>query len=1230
MRKHKMKAIASIINHTLLASTACLSAGIPLSHAEEIEVRDGQVVNLENATYDTLFVVDEHTRLIGKNINVITPGNERDEGVGVSNGAYLELTDSFIKTTGDEVDGVLAYGATTTPSAVLNNVNIETSGETALGVFALDNSAITLRDGSVKTTGAYSVGIFSMGINAQLDANGLLIETSGDDAPGVRADNKGIATLDGVSIQTQGVRSRGIEVSDSGSTLSSTDVNITTHGNDAYGVLAENKGSVSVTGGTIKTTGKKGHGIATQNANTAVQARNVTIETSGDGALGINVTKDSKVDAQGGSIATGGIESHGLAADSVNSRLTAGNIDITTSGANAYGVLSQNAAQVALQGGKINTTGAGGVGVAIRYKDSSAQTADVNIETAGDNAYGIAAIEGAKANVSGGSINTRGTEGYGITAQDSGSTITARQVSIETAGLMARGVTASNAELTLQDSNITTSGEQAYAAAVFDSGRVALSGVKINTTGRQGFGLGVTDAGSSLTAENTTIETNGEFATGAIASGKSSLNLTNSSIKASGDTAYGVAVSGSSTLNAAQTTIQTQGQGGHTLLVFRNGSAEANTIHITGGSLNSASGDTLYAAGALLDISLDGVTDQHAGSGVLIRAINDAASNVGNVNFSAKDSTLTGDVIAGGNNTVALSMDNTRYTGAINNGTSLALANASTWNITGDSSVSQSVNNSGTIAFSAPSDGHFKTLTVGNYTGNGGTIAFNSALAGDDSATDRLVITGDSAGSTSVRVNNLGGKGAQTIEGIALISVGGVSDGVFTKSGRIAAGAYDYDLQKKNNNWYLTSNYVEPEKPADPVVPVDPGKPQDPVNPPANVPPAESEKPADPVSPVNPDAPSESVTPTNPEKPVEPVTPAEPEKPADPAKPAQPGAGAGGSGSAGPAKHIYRPESGSYAANLMAANTMFNLSLHDRLGETQYTDVLTGEQNVTSLWLRNEGGHQRSKMADGQNKTQANRYVVQLGGDLAQWTTSGRDRYHLGLMAGYANQKSHTHSTVTGYRSRGQIDGYSTGLYGTWYANEADKSGLYVDSWLQYSWFKNKVNGDALPAEKYKSRGFTVSLESGYSFLLGETRTAADMINSWWVQPQAQMIWMGVKDKKHTEDNGTRVSGKGQNNIQTRLGVKAYMQGHSTLDEGKGRTFQPFIATSWIHNTKKFGVTMDGVTARMEGTRNIAEIKTGIEGQLSSSVNLWGSVAQQIGDEKYSDTQAAVGFKYLF
>ncbi|WP_297196206.1 autotransporter outer membrane beta-barrel domain-containing protein [uncultured Pluralibacter sp.] len=472
----------------------------------------------------------------------------------------------------------------------------------------------------------------------------------------------------------------------------------------------------------------------------------------------------------------------------------------------------------------------------------------------------------------------------------------------------------------------------------------------------------------------------------------------------------------------------------------------------------------------------------------------------------------------------------------------------------------------------------FNTLTVtGDYTGQkGSTLVFNTRLGNDRSQTDRLMIKGNTAGESQVIVNNLGGKGAQTVEGIKLISVDGQSDGVFRKADgtRIVAGAYDYDLAKSDGqNWYLSSSAAK-------------------------------------TSPM--------------------MLSAEMANGVAPAAVTAAGAAPTLTAAAGPAEKVWRPESGSYAANLLAANTLFNTTLHDRAGESQYTDILTGEQRVTSMWLRNVGGHQRSKMSDGQNKTQANRYVMQLGGDVAQWSSSGSDRYHLGVMAGYANQKSRTRSSVSDYSSRGQINGYSAGLYGTWYANNADKSGLYVDSWLQYGWFNNSVKGDAIASESYKSRGLTGSLETGYAFKVGETTSRNNVVNSFWLQPQAQATWMGVKAKKHTETNGTRVEGKGQDNVQTRLGLKAYMQGHSALDNNKERTFQPYVAANWIHNTKKMGVTMDGESNHISGTKNLGEVKVGVEGQLNRNLNLWGGFAQQIGTEGYSDSQASVGIKYQF
>lgn len=514
--------------------------------------------------------------------------------------------------------------------------------------------------------------------------------------------------------------------------------------------------------------------------------------------------------------------------------------------------------------------------------------------------------------------------------------------------------------------------------------------------------------------------------------------------------------------------------------------------------------------------------------------------------------------------------------------------------VAGASAINGSLVNNGTLTLNdgvsaTPARPGFNSLTVtGDYTGQQGSkLVFNTRLGNDKSPTDKLTIQGNTAGESQVIVNNLGGKGAKTVEGIKLIAVEGQSDGVFRKADgtRIVAGAYDYDLVKSDGqSWYLSSALPAARARAMMLASTESAAADEAISTEAN----------------GSSTPDLAI------------------------------AGKSTAAAAASSEQVWRPESGSYAANLLAANTLFNTTLHDRAGESQYTDALTGEQRVTSMWLRNTGGHQRSKMGDGQNKTQANSYVMQLGGDIAQWSTDGSDRYHLGVMAGYANQKSRTHSSVSDYRSRGQINGYSTGLYGTWYANNADKSGLYVDSWLQYSWFNNSVKGDGIASESYKSRGLTGSLETGYTFKVGETTSREGVSNSFWVQPQAQATWMGVKAKKHTETNGTRVEGKGQNNVQTRLGVKAYMQGHSALDDKLDRTFQPYVTASWIHNTKKMGVTMDGESNTITGTKDAGEVKVGVEGQLNRNLNLWGGVAQQVGSKGYSDSQVSIGVKYQF
>ncbi|WHP30418.1 autotransporter outer membrane beta-barrel domain-containing protein [Trabulsiella odontotermitis] len=492
---------------------------------------------------------------------------------------------------------------------------------------------------------------------------------------------------------------------------------------------------------------------------------------------------------------------------------------------------------------------------------------------------------------------------------------------------------------------------------------------------------------------------------------------------------------------------------------------------------------------------------------------------------------------------------------------------ASHWNMTGDSLVNN-LTSAGTIAFSAPTNDDFKTLTVeGNHTGNDGLIAMNTTLAGDDSPTDKLAIRGDTTGNTRVVVNNVGGAGEQTVNGIELVKVDGNSAGNFAlTNGTVEAGAYVYALAKgtgsAEKNWYLTSKWTGSVTPP----PDDPVPPVDPVKPPV-------------VDPTAPDA--------------------------------------------------LRPEAGSYISNIAAANTLFNHRLHDRLGEPQYTDALrNGDDNVTSMWMRHVGGHERSSAGDGQLKTQSNRYVLQLGGDIAQWSTDGADRWHLGVMGGYANEHSNTRSNRAGYGSDGRVSGYSAGLYGTWYQKDADKTGAYVDSWVQYNWFDSSVTAENRDSDEYKSKGLTASLEAGYTLKAGKFYGSQGTLNTWYIQPQAQVTWMGVEDDAHTRNDGTRIETEGDGNIQTRLGVRTYLNSHHKRDDGKQREFQPFVEMNWIHNTEAFGVKMDGQRVSRDGARNLGEIRTGVEGKLNDRLSVWGNVGVQMGDKGYSDTQGILGVKY--
>ena len=121
-------------------------------------------------------------------------------------------------------------------------------------------------------------------------------------------------------------------------------------------------------------------------------------------------------------------------------------------------------------------------------------------------------------------------------------------------------------------------------------------------------------------------------------------------------------------------------------------------------------------------------------------------------------------------------------------------------------------------------DAHAHTLKIaGDYVGEGGTLVFNGALAGDDSPVDTIEVAGSASGTGKVQVHNLGGKGDLTSpHGITLITIEGDSTLTLSQDGRIVAGAYDYVLLRDpdSRRFYLQS--TAGEYPIPPDVPIGP------------------------------------------------------------------------------------------------------------------------------------------------------------------------------------------------------------------------------------------------------------------------------------------------------------------------------------------------------------------------------------------------------------------------
>ncbi|EHO9416210.1 fibronectin-binding autotransporter adhesin ShdA [Salmonella enterica] len=476
--------------------------------------------------------------------------------------------------------------------------------------------------------------------------------------------------------------------------------------------------------------------------------------------------------------------------------------------------------------------------------------------------------------------------------------------------------------------------------------------------------------------------------------------------------------------------------------------------------------------------------------------------------------------------------------------------------------------NMGTMTSGSSSSTPGNTLYVdGDYTGNGGSLYLNTVLGDDDSATDKLVITGDASGTTDLYINGIG-DGAQTTNGIEVVDVGGVSTSdAFELKNEVNAGLYTYRLywNESDNDWYLASKAQSDDD--------DSG---------GDDTPSDGGDDGGNVTPPDDGGDGGDVTPPD---------------------------------DGGDVAPQYRADIGAYMGNQWMARNLQMQTLYDREG-SQYRNA------DGSVWARFKAGKAESEAVSGNIDMDSNYSQFQLGGDILAWG-NGQQSFTVGVMASYIN--ADTDSTGnrgadgSQFTSSANVDGYNLGVYATWFADAQTHSGAYVDSWYQYGFYNNSVESGDAGSESYDSTANAVSLETGYRYDI-----ALSNGNTVSLTPQAQVVWQNYSADSVKDNYGTRIDGQDGDSWTTRLGLRV----DGKLYKGSRTVIQPFAEANWLHTSDDVSVSFDDATVKQDLPANRAELKVGLQADIDKQWSVRAQVAGQTGSNDFGDLNGSLNLRY--
>jgi hypothetical protein len=331
---------------------------------------------------------------------------------------------------------------------------IMTAGKGSLGVYALGGGQVTSTGMlSVATAGVGAVALSASGSGSRIDATLGAIKTTAADTPALQADGGATLTVTGGTVTTSGVGAVGLSADGVGSKLNASGVQVTTtggldkNGGAALGIFAGDGAAVSLANSAVTTSGEGAHALYVTGAgSTASLSGSNKFTTTGAGAVGLLASSGGVVTATGAvTISTAGTNA-------------------ASSGLSAFGVNAdgRNSA-ITLGAATITTSGQGAVGV---FASDRAATG----------AGGSVTVNGPL------TVTTQATLSYDVFASGNGS------------------------KVTLNGSSTLNVGAGSFAVYARGGGAVtSAAGLTINATGA-GFGGGVeADSGSSVTLKGASV-----------------------------------------------------------------------------------------------------------------------------------------------------------------------------------------------------------------------------------------------------------------------------------------------------------------------------------------------------------------------------------------------------------------------------------------------------------------------------------------------------------------------------------------------------------------------------------------------------------------------------------------------------------------------------------------------------------------------------------------------------